>query len=110
MNKMSVHSVLPIILFILVSVNGNGYSQTIDVHTKIINNLLDNEDRPVVINFYSCWSIATNVQYMHRFRSPTILMNNSIDMETMRLEEFPEIWFVVPMNCNSSWDYLLQVN
>lgn len=96
-----------LVLFFFYSVFGTAAAMDIFSLAQFINDLIRNEEKPIVLNVQSCWTRDENAQFLQLAQMP---LQFSTPSKRLERQISCSIWFVLQMNCKESLDILRQVN
>lgn len=74
--------------------------------TRLVNELILNEDHPRLLNVYLCANRETNFKFLQYISVPTVFHSFAHPVNLSRLDELHQTWFVISMNCNGSLEFL----
>lgn len=77
---------------------------------KLINELLQNEDRPTLLNIHSCWTHDEKSQALQFSNAQISFLPFTHIVNVSQEDLLNKLWFVVNMNCSGCWHFLRQVS
>lgn len=84
--------------------------QNVGVISKLVHDLLENENIPSYLSVIACWSQSENFDFVQRSKVP-IQLSNSFNTITRRIidDKMNKLWYFIDMRCNGSSMFLHRI-
>lgn len=76
---------------------------------SLINQLIENEYRPVRLTVFSCTRQVEKAEFLQYITVTAEFQTFALKLNLTQTDELHQTWFVVSMDCNKSWTLLRQV-
>lgn len=77
--------------------------------TKLVQDLIENENVPSVLTVISCWSQSDNFHFMKSSKVP-IQLSRSFKISPRIVDDITnKLWYFIDMRCSESYDFLHKI-
>lgn len=94
-----------IFLNFLLASNG----QNIEIVTKLVEDLIQSENKPTVLSVISCWSQLDNLQMIKTSKVPIQLSHGFKISPHIVDDNTNKLCYFIDMRCSSSYDFLYKI-
>lgn len=85
-------------------------SERIEVTSKFIQDLIKNENFPIVLTVKQCWNMNERADFSTRIGASVDYISNVTELLAMPRNHFThELWFLVDLNCTEGSSFLEEV-
>lgn len=87
-------------------------SSNVHMHTRLVNEILRNEDRPSLLNVLSCWSHDDMAKFLKYSTATAVFLPHlhRVNLTLTQVAELHQNWFLVMMDCSGSLEFLRQAS